>query len=110
VRKIPRVVGKFASSGTKVGGKTYRDAIATTNDAYCPSLPRTEGTRLPEGVKCVYEVIVSGLVQVDLEKAMRIGIDEATKVEGILGISTANYGGNLGKGRIYLRSLFDSST
>jgi formylmethanofuran--tetrahydromethanopterin N-formyltransferase len=109
VRKIPRVVGKFASSGTKVGGKTYRDAIATTNDAYCPSLPRTEGTRLPEGVKCVYEVIVSGLVQVDLEKAMRIGIDEATKVEGILGISTANYGGNLGKGRIYLRSLFDSS-
>ena len=110
VRKIPRVVGKFASSGTKVGGKKYKDAIATTNEAYCPSLPRTEGTKIPEGVKCVYEVIVSGLTLEDLRKALKVGIEEATKVKGILGISTANYGGTLGKGRIYLQSLFDQST
>jgi formylmethanofuran--tetrahydromethanopterin N-formyltransferase len=110
VRKIPRVVGKFASSGTKVGGRTYRDAIATTNDAYCPSLPRTERTKIPEGVKCVYEVIVNGLLLEDLKRALKVGIEEATKVEGIMGISTANYGGTLGKGRIVLRSLFGQSS
>jgi formylmethanofuran--tetrahydromethanopterin N-formyltransferase len=110
VRKIPCVVGKFASSGTKVGGRTYRDAIATTNDAYCPSLPRTERTKIREGVKCVYEVIVNGLLLEDLKRALKVGIEEATKVEGIMGISTANYGGTLGKGRIVLRSLFGQSS
>ena len=105
-KSVPYVVGKFAASGTKVGGKNYKDAVATTNEAYCPSLVRNEGSKLSADVKCVYEVIVSGLKQEDVRQAMKIGIQNATKVEGVLKITATNYGGTLGKGKIFLRSLF----
>ena len=107
-KTVPYVVGKFAASGTKVGGKNYRDAIATTNDAYCPCLVRNEGSKIPEGVKCVYEVIVSGLRLEDVSRAMKAGIENATKVHGVMSITTTNYGGTLGKGKIFLQSLFHS--
>lgn len=107
-RTVPYVVGKFAASGTKVGGRNYKDAIATTNDAYCPTLAGGEGSKLPVEAKCVYEVIVSGLRLEDVTRAMRVGIESATKVQGVLKIASANYGGTLGKGKILLRSLFES--
>jgi len=108
MKGIPYVVGKFASSGTKVGGKHYKDAVATTNDAYSPVLADKEGSKLTAEVKCVYEVIVSGLTLEVVEKAMKAGIENATKVRGVLKITSTNYGGTLGKGKIYLRSLFSS--
>lgn len=105
-KTVPYVVGKFAASGTKVGGKNYKDAIATTNDAYCPTLARNEGSKISEEVKCVYEVIVSGLRLEDVRRAMKVSIENATKVSGVLKITATNYGGTLGKGKIFLRSLF----
>jgi len=105
-KTVPYVVGKFAASGTKVGGKIYKDAIATTNDAYCPSLARNEGSKIAEEVKCVYEVIVSGLRLEDVSRAVKAGIENATKIHGVSRITTANYGGTLGKGKIFLESLF----
>ena len=65
-----------------------------------------EGSKIPEGVKCVYEVIVSGLRSEDVNKAMRVGIENATKVQGVTRITSANYGGTLGKGKIFLQGLF----
>ena len=106
IKTVPYVVGKFAASGTKVGGKNYKEAIATTNDAYCPALVQNEGSKLSGDVKCVYEVIVSGLRLEDVRKAMKVGIENATKINGVLKITSTNYGGTLGKGRISLRSLF----
>ena len=106
VAGVPYVVGKFASSGTKVGGKNYKDAIATTNDAFCPALVQNEGSKLWKDVKCVYEVIVSGLKLEDVRTAMKAGIENATKTEGVLKITATNYGGTLGKGKIQLHSLF----
>ncbi len=105
IKTVPYVVGKFAASGTKIGGKKYKQAIATTNDAYCPALAGKEGSRVPEGVKCIYEVIVSGLRSEDISKAMKVSIESATKVRGVVKISSANYGGTLGKGRISLLEL-----
>jgi formylmethanofuran--tetrahydromethanopterin N-formyltransferase len=107
IQTVPYVVGKFASSGTKVGGKRYKDAVATTNDAYCPSLAPNNGSNIPEEVKCAYEVIVSGLGFDDVRRAMKIGIDNATRVSGVLRITATNYKGTLGKGKIFLRSLFN---
>ncbi len=103
---VPYVVGKFAASGTKVGGKKYKGAIATTNDAYCPCLARSGGSKIPEGVRCVYEVIVSGLKLGDVSRAIKVGIENATRVHGVLKITATNYGGTLGKGKIFLHSLF----
>jgi formylmethanofuran--tetrahydromethanopterin N-formyltransferase len=109
-KSVPFVVGKFAASGTKVGGKTYQDAIATTNDAYCPSLAQNQDTKISKNVKCVYEVIVSGLRLEHVTRAMKMGIENATEIQGVLGITATNYGGTLGKGKIFLQSLFDSES
>ena len=106
IKSVPFVVGKFAASGTKVGGRNYREAIATTNDAYCPTLARNEGSRISGDVKCIYEVIVSGLGLEDVRKAMKVGIENAAKINEVLKITSTNYGGTLGKGKILLRSLF----
>jgi formylmethanofuran--tetrahydromethanopterin N-formyltransferase len=110
IKNVSYVVGKFAASGTKVGGKRYKDAIATTNDAYCPCLARSEESKIPGDVKCVYEVIVNGLRLKDVYKAMRLGIENATRVCGVLKITATNYGGTLGKGKIFLHSLFNSKS
>jgi len=107
IQTVSYVVGKFASSGTKVGGKRYKDAVATTNDAYCPCLASNYGSKLPENARCVYEVIVSGLRLEDVRRAMKIGIDKATRVHGVLKITATNYSGTLGKGKIFLRNLFN---
>jgi len=106
IQAVPYVVGKFASSGTKVGGKKYKDALATTNDTYCPCLAPNNGLEILENVRCVYEVIVSGLRLEDVRRAMKTGIDNATRVHGVLKITATSYGGALGKGKIFLRSLF----
>ncbi|MFX1253213.1 MAG: formylmethanofuran--tetrahydromethanopterin N-formyltransferase [Promethearchaeota archaeon] len=110
VMTVPYVVGKFAASGSKVGGKTYSDVIATTNDAYCPSLARHEGSEISEDVKCIYEVIVTGLRLEDMQSAMKIGIERATEIQGVLKITATNYGGTLGKGKIFLRALFNPTS
>jgi formylmethanofuran--tetrahydromethanopterin N-formyltransferase len=107
IKTVPYIVGKFAASGTKIGGKKYKQAIATTNDAYCPTLAGNAGSKVPEGVKCIYEVIISGLRAEDISKAMKVGIESATKVKGVVRITSANYGGTLGKGRISLHELFN---
>lgn len=106
IKTVPYVVGKFAASGTKVGGKRYKDAVATINDAYCPCLTPKGINELPKDVKCVYEVIVNGLRLEDVKKAMKIGIERAARVSGVLKITATNYGGTLGKGRIFLHDLF----
>ena len=107
VGNVQYVVGKFAASGTKVGGRSYQDAIATTNDAYCPTLTKETGSRISSDVKCVYEVIASGLRLEHVREAVKAGIESATEVSGVLKITSANYGGTLGKGKIHLRSLFN---
>lgn len=107
VKTVPYVVGKFAASGTKVGGKMYKDTIATTNDPFCPVLSHHQGSMLPKGVKCVYEVILTGLRLEDVRKAMKIGIENATRVSGVIKITATNYGGTLGKGQIFLHRLFN---
>lgn len=107
VAAIPYVVGKFAASGSKVGGSTYKEAVATINDAYCPVLQQNREDKISEDVRCVYEVIVSGLRIKDVRNALKAGIESATKVPGVLKITATNYGGTLGKGKILLHRLFN---
>ena len=108
VAQVPLVTVKCASSGSKVGAKTYADVVATTNDAYCPTLRGAPDNRIPDGVACVYEIIVSGPKMEHVRQGMRVGIETATTVQGVKEIRTANYGGKLGKGKICLHSLFEA--
>ena len=104
--EVPLVVTKCAASGSKVGAQNYTEMVATTNHYYCPELAESVETKLWPAVACVYEIIVSGAREADVRRAMRLGIEAATAVEGVLAVHTANYGGKLGKGKIFLHSLF----
>lgn len=104
--RVDEVVAKCAASGSKVGAKHYTDMVATTNHHYCPLID-TDESHLPAGVQCVYEIIVSAPREASVRRGMRVGIEAATEVDGVMAIHTANYGGRLGKGKIHLHSLFD---
>lgn len=106
VAKVPLVVVKCAASGSKVGAKKYTDMVATTNDVYCPTLASLPESKLWGDVRCVYEIIVSGPREADVRHGMRVGIEAATGSPGVVAIHTANYGGKLGSGKIYLKELF----
>ena len=115
MRKVRCVVlpfpGGIVRSGSKVGAKRYKNMMASTNDAYCPTLRGRKGVKsaLPEGVNSVLEIVVNGLERAAIEEALRVGIESAC-LPGVIEISAGNYGGKLGKHHVHLRALFDSAS
>jgi formylmethanofuran--tetrahydromethanopterin N-formyltransferase len=97
--------GGIVRSGSKVGARHYKGMIASTNDAYCPTLrPLAKKTALPEGVNAVLEVVLDGLDAAAIGRAMRAGIDAACR-PGVRAISAGNYGGKLGPYHFHLRQI-----
>ena len=91
-------------SGSKVGSK-YKKMIASTNDAYCPTLRGVvEKSELDDGINSVLEIVIDGLTLKAVENAMRVGLMAAIK-PGIKKISAGNYGGGLGQHHIHLLKL-----
>ncbi len=92
-------------SGSKIGSGRYKDMIASTNDAYCPTLRGiSPDTQVPEGIESVYEIVVNGLEEKMVTDAMRRGM-KAASGKGVQIISAANYGGNLGKYKFHLHEI-----
>jgi formylmethanofuran--tetrahydromethanopterin N-formyltransferase len=96
--------GGVCRSGSKVGSK-YKALVASTADAYCPTLREQVETELVDGAQCAYEVVIDGVDQHAVAVAMRVAI-EAVAREGVLAIGAGNYGGRLGKHPIHLHALF----
>jgi formylmethanofuran--tetrahydromethanopterin N-formyltransferase len=103
--------GGIVRSGSKVGARRYKNMIASTNDAYCPTLRGRKGVKsaLPEGVNSVLEIVVNGLERAAIEQALRAGIDAACR-PGVVEISAGNYGGKLGKHHFPLHALFAAAS
>jgi formylmethanofuran--tetrahydromethanopterin N-formyltransferase len=101
--------GGIVRSGSKVGAKHYAKMIASTNDAYCPTLRGRSGvaSELPDGVNAVLEIVVDGLDRRSIDDALRVGIDAAC-APGVVEITAGNYGGKLGKHHFHLHALFSS--
>jgi len=93
-------------AGSKVGAKHYKKMVASTNDAYCPTLRGRDGvtSELPEDVSSVLEIVVDGLNRHAIECAMRAGIDAACR-PGVVEITAGNYGGKLGKHHFRLHTI-----
>jgi formylmethanofuran--tetrahydromethanopterin N-formyltransferase len=96
--------GGIARSGSKIGARNYRSLIASTNDAYCPTLRLTTASALPEGVNSVLELVLDGLDRDAISQAMRRGIDAACRT-GVRAITAGNYGGHLGPHQFHLRAI-----
>lgn len=110
MREIPNIILPFPNgvvrSGSKVGSK-YKALIASTNDAYCPTLSSiVEKTEISKGVNSVLEIVIDGLTLNAVEEAMYIGINASIK-PGIKKISAGNYGGGLGQYQIQLHKLLE---
>ena len=96
--------GGVVRSGSKVGSKRYTSMIATTNDAFAPTLKAVTQSQLPEVVNSVLEIVLDGTDGPSIEAAMRVGIRAACR-PGVRAISAGNYGGKLGPHHFYLRKI-----
>jgi formylmethanofuran--tetrahydromethanopterin N-formyltransferase len=102
--------GGIVRSGSKVGARHYKNMVASTNDAYCPTLRGRIGvaSALPPGVNCVLEIVVNGLHRATIDAALRAGIEAACR-PGVVEISAGNYGGKLGKHHFQLHALLSGA-
>ena len=96
--------GGVARSGSKIGSRRYKSLVASTNDAYCPTLRAVTTSALPDDVNCVLELVLDGLTENDIRNAMRAGISAACR-PGIRAITAGNYGGKLGPHQFKLREI-----
>jgi formylmethanofuran--tetrahydromethanopterin N-formyltransferase len=97
--------GGVCRSGTKVGSMKYK-LRASTNHAFCPVLRNmVSKTSVPEGVNSVYEIVINGLDIECVKDAMSKGIMAALEVPGVIKVTAANYGGELGPYKAYLKEI-----
>ncbi len=95
--------GGICRSGSKVGSMKYRLG-ASTNHPFCPRLRRkVPDSQVPEGVECVYEIVINGLTLEAVGRAMVEGVNAAAQTSGLIKISAANFGGKLGPHKVQLR-------
>ncbi len=95
--------GGVCASGSKVGSR-YDFLYASTNHLFCPSLKcKISDTRVPANVESISEVIINGINEKLVKKAMRSGINAVKNMPGLVKVSAANFGGKLGKYKIHLR-------
>lgn len=111
MKKIPNVImpfpGGVVRSGSKVGSR-YKALNASTNDAFCPTLKGQTQTELSPEIESVMEIVIDGLTDADIRKAMRVGIEAACSLgaaRGIRRISAGNYGGKLGPFLFHLQEI-----
>ncbi|HEU4681274.1 MAG TPA: formylmethanofuran--tetrahydromethanopterin N-formyltransferase [Gemmatimonadales bacterium] len=100
--------GGVVRSGSKVGSRRIKSMIASTNDAFCPTLRAVTKSALPDGVNSVLEIVINGIDAASVAAAMRTGI-EAACTDGVVSISAGNYGGKLGPHHFHLRKILDGA-
>jgi formylmethanofuran--tetrahydromethanopterin N-formyltransferase len=112
INDVEGVITPFdvCAAGSKTETK-YPLIGPTTNHPYCPSLQKKleKESLIPKDVKFIPEIVINGISLGAVKRAMKVGIEAASQVEGVVSVSAGNYGGKLGKYRIYLRELFQKS-
>lgn len=109
INKLPDVItpfpGGIVRSGSKVGSK-YKGAVASTNNAYCPTLRGTTDSALDADTIAVLEIVIDGLTSEAVGGAMRAGLKAVTEIgaaKGVTRVSAGNYGGKLGQHHYHLK-------
>jgi formylmethanofuran--tetrahydromethanopterin N-formyltransferase len=111
IAKIDDVItpfpGGIVRSGSKVGSK-YKGAVASTNDAYCPTLKGAVKTECSPDTIAVLEIVIDGLTSKAVADAMRAGLKTLIEIgaaKGVTRVSAGNYGGKLGQHHYHLKDL-----
>jgi formylmethanofuran--tetrahydromethanopterin N-formyltransferase len=109
INRIEGTITPFdiCAAGSKPETK-YPEIGPTTNHPYCPSLKdKISGSRVPEDVNFIPEIVINGVSLDVVKEAMKAAIDSVRDVEGLVKISAGNYGGRLGKFKVYLREIVE---
>jgi len=107
IHTIEGVVTPFdiCSAGSKPE-TNFPEIGPTTNHPYCPSLKeKIPDSKVPKGVNSIPEIVINGISLDAVKKAMSVAIHATKNMDGVIKISAGNYGGKLGKHKIYLRNL-----
>ena len=109
IAEIDNVCTTFdvCSAGSKIE-TNFPEIGPSTNHPYCPTLKdkiHPEEFRVPYGVKSIPEIVFNALDRKTIEETMLKSIQGIIDMEGLIKISTGNYGGKLGKYKIFLREL-----
>jgi len=111
MRKLRNVImpfpGGVVRSGSKIGSQ-YKTLMASTNDAFCPTIRGITRSELSEDVEAVLEIVIDGLAEADVRDAMRAGITAACALgakNGIRRVTAGNYGGKLGQFQFRLHQI-----
>ena len=109
IHDVEGVVTPFdvCSAGSKPETR-YPEIGPTTNHLYCPTLKdKIPDSKVPAGVNSIPEIVINGMSLEAVKKAMKAAIYAVKDLDGVLRISAGNYGGKLGKHKIYLRELVE---
>ncbi len=107
LNKIEGAIAPFGicSAGSKPETK-YPEIGPTTNHPYCPTLKqKISESKVPEGVNSIPEIVINGVSLDSVKEAMTAAMDSVRDVEGLVKISAGNYGGKLGKYKVFLREM-----
>jgi formylmethanofuran--tetrahydromethanopterin N-formyltransferase len=111
IAKVPDVItpfpGGIVRSGSKVGAK-YKGMIASSNDAFCPTLKGAVKSELDGETIAVLEIVIDGITSQAVAQAMRAGLKSVIDMgagKGVTRVSAGNYGGKLGKHHYHLKEL-----
>ncbi len=107
MRKVEGIVMPFPGGIVRSGSKTtsrYKFLHASTNTDFCPTIKRQVESQLPPEVNSVLEIVIDGLDEEAVRRAMQVGIPAAC-IPGIVRISAGNYGGTLGQYQFHLHEL-----
>jgi formylmethanofuran--tetrahydromethanopterin N-formyltransferase len=115
-REVVKIIGEFdnvcttfdvCSAGSKPETK-FPEIGPSTNHPFCPTLKNKlsmDEYKVPEGVKSIPEIVLNALDIETMKKTMSKSIEGIIDMKGLIKISAGNYGGKLGKFKIYLRDL-----
>ena len=99
--------GGIVRSGSKIGSR-YKGLLASTNEAYCPTLKGRVPTALTPDIGSVLEIVIDGLTDYALRAGMKAGLAAVCELgaeRGVIRIGAGNYGGKLGKFQYRLHEL-----
>jgi formylmethanofuran--tetrahydromethanopterin N-formyltransferase len=109
IHQVEGVVTPFdiCSAGSKPE-TNFPEIGPTTNHYYCPSLKsKIADSKVPKGVESIPEIVINGVSMDAVKKAMKEAVDATRNMRGVVKISAGNYGGKLGRYRIYLHELLE---
>ncbi len=109
IAEIDNVCTTFdvCSAGSKIE-TNFPEIGPSTNHPYCPTLKgklSSEVFLVPDGVASIPEIIFNAIDIETIKKTMSSVLEGIVNLNGLIKISSGNYGGQLGKYKIYLREL-----